>query len=66
MKAISLIFLLAMAGCATTKGLELTEADTAECAAVGCTAWSERQLHGLAAHFFAAGVRAGKKSKGNI
>lgn len=67
MKAIALIFALALAGCATTKGLEVSAEDAAECAAVGCTPWSERQLEQMARHFFGLGVRAGiARQKGSI
>ena len=56
-----------LAGCATTKGLEVSEADAKECAEVGCTPWSERQLEGLAKHFFSLGVKAGiQREKGSI
>jgi len=66
MKATAVIFLMALAGCASTKGLELTEADARECAEVGCTAWSERQLERVARHFFALGVKAGiERRKGS-
>lgn len=55
------------AGCATTKGLEVSEADAKECAEVGCTPWSERQLERWARHFFALGVKAGiQRQKGSI
>ncbi len=55
------------AGCATTKGLELSDEDAKECAEVGCTAWSERQLEGLAKHFYGLGVRAAvARGKGSI
>lgn len=56
-----------LAGCATTKGLEVSDADAKECAEVGCTPWSERQLEGLAKHFFSLGVKAGiQREKGSI
>lgn len=55
------------AGCATTKGLEVSPEDAAECAAVGCTPWSERQLEKMARHFFGEGVKAGiRRQKGSI
>lgn len=64
---IALAVAVLLAGCATTKGLELTDADAKECAEVGCTAWSERQLEGLAKHFYGLGVRAGiQRQKGAI
>lgn len=56
-----------LTGCATTKGLEVSAEDAAECAAVGCTPWSERQLEGLAKHFYGLGVKAGiQRQKGSI
>lgn len=56
-----------LAGCATTKGLQLSPEDEKECAEVGCTAWSERQLEGFAKHFYGLGVRAGiQRQKGAI
>lgn len=61
------VIALALAGCSTTKGLEVSEADAKECAEVGCTPWSERQLEGLAKHFYGLGVKAGiQRQKGSI
>lgn len=54
-------------GCATTKGLEVSDEDAKECADVGCTPWSERQLEHMARHFFGLGVKAGiQRQKGSI
>lgn len=71
MKLAILIFLVLLSavltGCATIKGLQVSDEDAAECAAVGCTPWSERQLEGLAKHFFGLGVKAGiQRQKGSI
>lgn len=56
-----------LTGCATTKGLEVSAEDAAECAAVGCTPWSERQIEQMARHFFGLGVKAGiQREKGSI
>lgn len=69
MKSIALILSAAalLIGCATTKGLEVSPEDAKECAEVGCTPWSERQLEGLAKHFFSLGVKAGiQREKGSI
>lgn len=56
-----------LTGCATTKGLEVSADDAKECAEVGCTPWSERQLEGLAKHFYGLGVKAGiQRQKGSI
>lgn len=56
-----------LTGCATTKGLQLSPEDEKECAEVGCTAWSERQLEGFAKHFYGLGVRAGvQRGRGAI
>lgn len=56
-----------LSGCATTKGLEVSPEDAAECAAVGGTPWSERQLEQMARHFFGLGVKAGiQREKGSI
>ena len=61
------VIAIAITGCATTKGLEVSADDAKECAEVGCTPWSERQLEGLAKHFFSLGVKAGiKREKGSI
>lgn len=61
------VIALAITGCATTKGLEVSADDAKECAEVGCTPWSERQLEGLAKHFFSLGVKAGiQREKGSI
>jgi len=62
-----LIFLVLLSavltGCATTKGLQVSNED----AAVGCTPWSERQLEGLAKHFYSLGLKAGiQRQKGAI
>lgn len=69
MKTIALILSAAalLSGCATTKGLEVSADDAKECAEVGCTPWSERQLQGMAKHFFSLGVKAGiQRQKGSI
>ena len=66
MKSIALILSTTalLAGCATTKGLGVSADDAKECAEVGCTPWSERQLEGLAKHFFSlAGIQ---REKGSI
>jgi hypothetical protein len=56
-----------LTGCATTKGLEVSAEDAKECAEVGCTPWSERQLEQMARHFFGLGVKAGiQRQKGAI
>lgn len=56
-----------LTGCATTKGLEVSADDAKECAEVGCTPWSERQIQGMAKHFYGLGVAAGiKREKGSI
>lgn len=61
------VIAVVLTGCATTKGLEVSETDAKECAEVGCTPWSERQLEGLAKHFFGLGVKAGiQREKGSI
>lgn len=61
------VIAIALTGCATTKGLEVSADDAKECAEVGCTPWSERQLEGLARHFFSLGVKAGiQREKGSI
>ena len=62
-----IVCMLALAGCATTKGLQLSPGDEQECAEVGCTAWSDRQLLRLAREAFAKGFAAGaKKERGSI
>lgn len=71
MKHVVLIILVLLGvlltGCATTNGLQVSDEDAAECAAVGCTPWSERQIEGLAKHFYGLGVRAGiQRQKGSI
>lgn len=69
MKTIALILSAAalLTGCATTKGLEVSADDAKECAEVWCTPWSERQMEGLAKHFFSLGVKAGiQREKGSI
>lgn len=67
MTLIALAVAAFLAGCATTKGLEVSEADVKECAEVGCTPWSERQLEGIAKHFFGWGVKAGiQREKGSL
>ncbi|MDR6768604.1 hypothetical protein J2W88_003908 [Acidovorax delafieldii] len=56
-----------LTGCATTKGLEVSTEDSKECAEVGCTPWSERQIEALAKHFYGLGVKAGiQRQKGSI
>ncbi|MBT9513253.1 MAG: hypothetical protein IV104_12980 [Acidovorax sp.] len=68
MKSLAVVVIASLlAGCATTKGLQLSTEDEKECAEVGCTAWSERQLEGFAKHFYGLGVKAGiQRQKGSI
>lgn len=68
MKSLAVVVIATLlSGCATTKGLQLSPEDEKECAEVGCTAWSERQLEGFAKHFFGLGVKAGiQRQKGAI
>lgn len=64
---VAVLSIAVLTGCATTKGLEVSPEDAAECAAVGCTSWSERQLEQMARHFFGLGVKAGiQREKGSI
>ena len=67
MKLSLLICAVMLSGCATIKGLEVSADDAKECAEVGCTPWSDRQIQGLAKHFYVLGVAAGiKREKGSI
>lgn len=67
MKLTLLICAVMLSGCAATKGLEVSADDAKECAEVGCTPWSDRQIQGLAKHFYGLGVAAGiKREKGSI
>ena len=43
----ALLLIASLTGCATTKGLEVSADDAKECAEVGCTPWSDRQIQGL-------------------
>lgn len=43
----AIVISTSLTGCATTKGLEVSAEDAKECAEVGCTPWSERQLEAL-------------------
>lgn len=66
MKHAIIICVLLLTGC-STKGLTVSTEDAAECAEVGCTPWSDRQIEGLARHFFGDGVKAGiQRQKGSI
>ena len=61
------VIIFSVTGCATTKGLEVSDEDAKDCAEVGCTPWSERQLEQMARHFFGLGVKAGiQRQKGAI
>lgn len=61
------VIIFSITGCATTKGLEVSDEDAKECAEVGCTPWSERQLEQMARHFYGLGVKAGiQRQKGSI
>lgn len=63
----AVLSIASLTGCATTKGLEVSADDAKECAEVSCTPWSERQIQGLAKHFYGLGVSAGiKREKGSI
>ena len=67
MKHALIILALMLSGCATTKGLEVSAEDAKECAAVGCTPWSERQIENMAKHFYGLGHKAGvKQGRGAI
>jgi hypothetical protein len=61
------VIALALTGCATTKGLEVSADDAKECAEVGCTPWSEREIEQFARHVFRQGFEAGlKRGRGGL
>jgi starvation-inducible outer membrane lipoprotein len=62
MKA-AIVLACLLAGCAAApQGVEMSEADHAECAAAGCTVWSQRELLILIRKAWADGYSHGVKS----
>jgi len=59
MKAL-LISLVLLTGCAT--GVTMDKDEEAACKAEGCTAWTTRELTGLARKFYNEGYKAGVNS----
>lgn len=62
MKPVILILALVLSGCATIKGIEISDEERAACEAQGCTVWTQEELQRLAKQFFLQGYQAGRKS----
>ena len=54
--------LLVLSGCASIKGVEITEYERKACETQGCTVWTVQELGSLARRFFSDGYSAGVKS----
>lgn len=60
----AIIILALLTGCATNTGIKMTDEEKAACQAVGCTVWTEGELHMFAQKFFRDGWNAGAKAAG--
>ena len=60
MKVIFIALLLT--GCASIKGLEITDDERKACAVQSCTAWTEEQLARVARHFYLDGYKTAQQS----
>lgn len=61
------VIVLALTGCATTKGLEVSLRAEKECAEAGCTPWSDRQILELSEYFYKSGLAEGlKRGRGGL
>lgn len=61
MKTLLLCALL-LSGCATIKGVEISEAEREACEAHSCTVWTPAELLGLLRRVWQGGYQAGVKS----
>jgi uncharacterized protein YceK len=53
---------LILSGCASIKGVEITDDERKACEQVTCSVWTEQELTRLARKFFSDGYKAGKAS----
>ena len=67
MKTLALmVVVLVLSGCATLKGVEMTEDERKLCEAEGCTVWTVQELQALVREAMQRGYLAGQKQKGSI
>ena len=60
--AVLAVVILTLTGCATLKGVEISDEERAACEADGCTVWTRAELEGLVREAMKQGYQAGKKS----
>lgn len=60
--AILAIVILTLTGCATLKGVEISDDERAACEADGCTVWTKAELEMLVREAMKQGYLAGRKS----
>jgi len=61
MKTLFLVAVL-LSGCASIKGVEITDDERKACEQVTCSVWTEAELARLVRKFFSDGYKAGKAS----
>ena len=64
--AILAVVILTLTGCATFKGVEMTDEDRVACEREGCTVWTEAELRALVTEAMRRGYLAAQKQKGSI
>lgn len=64
--AILAIVILTLTGCATMKGVEMSDQDRVACEREGCTVWTESELMQLVNEAMRRGYLAAQKQKGSI
>lgn len=60
--AVLAMVILALTGCATLKGVEISDEERAACEASGCSVWTRAELENLVREAMRRGYLAGKKS----
>lgn len=63
-RMVSIVLLVLASGCATTNGIEMTEAEAAACKRETCSVWTLNELRALIAKVFRDGWDAAAKQSG--
>ena len=64
--AILAIVILTLTGCATLKGVEISDDERAACEADGCTVWTRGELEELVREAMMRGYQAAQKKRDSI
>ncbi len=64
--AILAVVILTLTGCATIKGVAMTDEEREVCAVEGCTVWTEAELRALVTEAMRRGYLAAQKQRSSI